>query len=589
MTTDPSTTTRPRGRKRGVALLLLAVAVVAGSVAASQATTSRELEPPQAVEVPEATSGTAYCPVTAADGDGAVLQLAAVGDADAEVVLTRWADGVGTAEEPQLLPAGTTVTLPVAAEQLGQPVTVDWRGGPVVAQYQLVDGDEVAAAPCATSAAREWHLAGFDTSLGSVSVLHLFNPFGQDALVSLEFGTPEGRVELVIADELLVPHGTSIALNLAQFRPETPDLAVTVRTRAGRVVPQGQVDLGPPAENVEAVTGRALIPAATAVSADALVHQAVADDVTSSWVTVYNPSERSAGVRMQVTTPLGDASALSSETTVPAGGTTRIDLGGLSALPTFGVHLTSLNGVGITATRVAAVQDGDRQGVAVALGAPEASEIWTLVGVSAPDGVVTLYNPADEPTTATLGAVGAGDLDWGAVTVPPNGLVELPVGDVELGGPVLVTAESPIVAGVVNLAEGEATEYWTAGGVRLRELIGGGMALPAQRDPALTTQPAVSATATPTPEAAVDGDVGEGGLGDAEDVEPTPTPTATPTPEITPPVVSTTDPTPTAPPSPSPSASAAPPPSPSEAGASDAPTPTEDASPVATEEGSLFG
>lgn len=580
-------TDRPRGRKRGVAMLLLAIAVVAGSVAASRLTTSRELAPPEPQEVPEAMAGTAYCPVTAGEGDGAVLHVAAVGDADAEVVVTRWADGVASPGDRQVLPAGTSASLPVPAEQLSQPVTVEWRGGPVVAEYRLDDGEELAVATCATHAATTWHLAGFDTSLGSVSLLHLFNPFEQDALVSLEFGTPEGRVELVIADELLVPAGTSVVLNLAQFRPETPDLAVTVRARAGRVVPQGEIDLAPPAENVEGIVGRDLVPAVDAVGQQTLLHHAAAGEGTSSWLTIYNPGIRSAGVAVQVTTPLGDASTLASEVTIPAGGTTRIELDGLSALPDFGVRLTSLNGVGVTASRTTAVQDGDRQGIAVSAGVVEASAIWTVVGAQAPDGAVTLHNPGEEAVTATLGAVGAdaAGLEWDEVTVAPNGLTVLPVGDAVLEGPVLVTADGPLVAGVVNLAEAGSPSLWSASGIPLRELIGGGTALAAQRDPALTSQPAISATATPTPEAAVDSEGGEGDLGEATDA-PT-EPTATPDPVITPPVVPSTpapsDPAPE--PTDPPAEDASDPPADAPSGADADPS----ASPVATEEGSLFG
>ena len=66
---------RPRGRKRGVALLLASILVVVGSVAASQTTTSRELEAPSPTAVDAATTGTAYCPITAEEGSGAALVL----------------------------------------------------------------------------------------------------------------------------------------------------------------------------------------------------------------------------------------------------------------------------------------------------------------------------------------------------------------------------------------------------------------------------------------------------------------------------------------------------------------------------------
>lgn len=586
---------RRPGRRRGIALLLAAVLVVAGSVAASQVTQSRELDPPEAVQAPLASSGTAYCPVAAGEGEGASLLLSALGDADAEVVITRYVDGAAVPGEPRTLPARTTVTLPVAPGDLAAPVAIDWRGSPVLAQYQLSDGTELLVADCASRGASRWHLAGFDTSLGNVSLLHLFNPYGQDALVDLQFGTPEGDVELVIGEELLVPARSSAVLNLAQFRPETPDLAVTVSSVAGRVVPQGQVDLAPPAEGVEAVTGRGLIPASPVVSETAFVPHAVSDAVTASHLTVYNPGTRAAAVQLQVTTPLAAATALASERTVPAGGTVGIDLAELSALPAFGVQLVSVNGVGIVATRTAAVSDVQRTGVAVSLAAPMTSEEWAVTGGLDANATLTLYNPGSTPAVAAVDVAGGTPETWTAVTVPPNGLTSLPLAHATPQGPALVDADGPLVVGVVHLRPESATAYWSATGTPQDDLVGGATVLPVQRDPGLSAVPAVSATVTPTPVAVDPAPDGEGGLGDAPDTSPTPPTDAPPTdppptdpgpttnPTIEPPVVPSDTAPPPGPTEPAPAPGATPPPT---------GDPTTDPSPLPpgqTEEGSLFG
>ncbi|WP_341250375.1 DUF5719 family protein [Euzebya pacifica] len=582
---------RPRGRKRGVALLLASILVVVGSVAASQATTSRELAAPSPAAVDVATTGTAYCPITAEEGGGAALVLSSASDIDSEVAITRYVDGAPVVEPPSLLQAGTSATLPIPAAQLGQPLTVSWRGGPMVASYQLTDGEEVAVSGCATSPASQWHLTGFDTSLGSESLLHLMNPFDQDALVSLQFGTAEGRVELVIADELLVPAGSSEVLDLAQFRPEAPDLAVTVTSRAGRVVPQGQVRLAPPAENVEGPTGTALIEAVSRADEDIAVAEATSDDVTTSWLTVYNPGTRAAAVQLQVSTPLGDAASLASETTVPAGGTTRIDLQGLSALPRFGVRLTSVNGVGVVATRTSAIEDVQRTGVAVASAVPAAAVGWTVSGGQAASSTVTLYNPGAEVATANVQVAGGMPETWTAVAVPPNGVTSLSLSEATPEGPARVSTDLPLVAGVVNLRPESATAFWSATGVDTGALLGGGQAVAAQRDPGLTSIPAISATATPTPEVVDETGGAEGGVGsEAEDVGPSVTPV--PLPEITPPVIPSSTASPAASgaseaedAAPTPSTTA-PAPAPSgEPSASPTPLPPG----TSEEEGSLFG
>jgi len=127
--------------------------------------------------------------------------------------------------------------------------------------WRSTDRTETIAAPCEPAPGRRWHAAGFDTTLGSTSTLHLFNPFGEDATVSLIFATPDGPVRLVATDNLVVPAGTSRQLDLGRFQPEIADLGVTAEVASGRIVAQGEVDIGPPGKS-RGVSGRALLRAA---------------------------------------------------------------------------------------------------------------------------------------------------------------------------------------------------------------------------------------------------------------------------------------------------------------------------------------
>lgn len=566
---------RPRGLRRGLLLLLLSLVVVVGAVAAQSVVPPPEDAAPGTVPLDLATSGTAYCPVTAAEGDAASLLLVSAGAQDSEVTIVRHVDGVALPEESRVLSASSAALVELTPEQALQPIAVSWRGGPVLAQYRLNGEGEAAVATCATQPSADWHLAGFDTSLGSTSRLHLFNPFESDALVALRFGTPEGRVDLVIADELLVPARTSRALDLADFRPETTDMAVTVTARAGRVIAQGEVDLAPAAEGVEGVTGRALVPA-TAQPVDELwFADAVVDEVTASWLTVYNPADRAAAVAVRVSTPLSSAAALTTETSVPPGGTTRIDLAGLSALPTFGVQLSSVNGVPVAATRVSAVGDRDRTGVAVEIGFAGGALAWTVPGGSGGAGeAVTLYNPGAEPVVASVEIAGGMPETWTAVTVPPNGTARLALEGLTPTGPARVEADQPVVAGLISLRPESATAFWSGTGTATETLVGTGVGPEVVRDPTLVTIPALSATATPAatvPPVAAPG--GEGTLDtEPEDAGPTPAPTAV-------------APAPPPPAAPAETPSIAAPPTPDTDGGV-APDPTE---PAPTEEGSIFG
>ncbi|CAN5366571.1 hypothetical protein BH23ACT9_BH23ACT9_27090 [soil metagenome] len=573
--------TRPRGRKRGLLLLLMAVLLVGATVAAGQLTDSAMLTPPAPEPVALAEAGSAYCPVIAGEGDTAQLEIAsASADTDAEVVITRYVQGQAVRDEPFGLEAGRSVVLELSADQAGSPAVVEWRGAPVVAQTRLSDGDEVAAATCQTQPADRWYLTGFDTTRGSTSTIYLFNPFGQDAVVSLQFGTDEGPVDLVIANQIQVPVGQVVALDLAELRPETPDLAVTVRSEVGRVVAQGQVVRGPAGEGLEGVTGRALLPAVADPSDELFFPEALQDDVTQSWVTVYNPADRPAAVRVQVSTPLGDASTLASELTIPAGATARVELADLSALPRMGIRVISVNGIGLVATRISAIQDGPRTGVAVAVAVPAADVSWTVAGLRGADDSLVLFNPGVEVATARAEVAGTPPEGWAQVQVPPNGVVTLPVTGDAPAGAALVTADKPLVAGAVSVAEGDATAYWSATGTATSRLLGGQDALTAERDPRLSSLPAVSATATPTPVPVTPVPPGEGELDEPADPVIIPEPTVTPTtsPGAEPP------PEPAAPPPPPPPAATDAAPEPG-----DQPGPTPEPGVTATEEGDLFG
>ncbi|MGI9015618.1 MAG: DUF5719 family protein [Euzebya sp.] len=563
---------RARGRKRGIALLLSAVLIAAASIAASQLTSAGQLTVAPLQSVDAATSGTAYCPIIATDTDTAQLEIASASlSQDSDIVITRFVDGEPVTGDTRLLEAGRSAVLDVPAEERAHPVSIDWRGGAVVAQYRLVDDTEQAVATCQTRPSDRWFLSGFDTNRGNTSTLHLFNPFGQDAVVRLRFGENAGPVDLVIADEITIPAGQVVVRDLAEFRPETADLAVTVTAQVGRVVPQGQITFGPAGEGLEAVTGRALLPATAVASEQLFIPDAISDDITQSWVTVYNPSDRPAAVQVGVSTPLGTAAELSSELTVPAGSTARVDLADLSALPRLGIRLDSVNGIGLVATRTTAISNADRTGVALESAVPMTDQNWAVPGGRSPDASVTLYNPGADVATANVQVAGGTPQTWTAVTVPPNALTELSLEGLAVEGAALVQSDLPLVAGVVSLSPETATAFWSASGVAQSSLVGGDDAIAVRRDPGLLSVPAVSATATPTPVPLPPGPGGEGQL------DPSPSPSIIAEPSVTPTAAEGVTPAPIG------TASEQPSGAPDE---SSGPTPLP---PATTEEGSLFG
>lgn len=579
---------QPRGRrglKRGVALMLTALLVAAGTVAAGQLTSPLAAKQPRQEQVQAGTSGTAYCPVLGSQGDAVQLEIAsASATEESQIVITRFVDGATVSDDPRLLEGGQSAVLDIPEDQLTNPIAIEWRGAPVVAQYRkVVDGQE-GVANCQTQPSDRWYLTGLDTNRGNTSTVYLFNPFGQDAVVQVRFGTPEGPVDLLIADEITVPAGRVVTRDLAEFLPETSDLAISVIAQAGRVIAQGEMVRGPAGEGVEAITGRALVPAESRPSEEVYISAARSDSDVQSWVTVYNPSQRSAAVQIQVTTPLGTAALLTTELNVPAGGTARVDLDDLSALPLLGVRLTSVNSIGLVATRTSATRDGSNEGLAVQESVPTTDRVWTVPGGRAPDATLTLFNPGAEVATAEVSLAGQVPSSWDAVTVPPNGLAMLSFDGIDGDGAALVRSDVPLVAGVHSLDPGGDTTLWSSSGIAEGLLAGGRDAIAAQRDPSLASRPAVSATATPTPLPEVDGSGEEGQLDPMETPSIIELPDATPTPS---PGVPLPDRSPAAEPQPT-----RPTPTVSDAEPSASPSTSPGPRPGATsstEEGSLFG
>lgn len=569
-----------RGRKRGLALIVAAIVLATATVAAARLTERPATNPPATATAPEATSGTAYCATLGLEGDAAQLEIAsASATEDSQIVITRFVDGRSVSDEPRLLEAGESAVLDIPDDQLSVPIAVEWRDAPVVAQYRRVDGDQEAVANCETRPSDRWYLSGFDTNRGNTSSLYLFNPFGQDAVVELRFGTPQGQVDLVIADEITVPAGEVVARDLAEFRPETADLAVSVIARSGRVIPQGQLVRGPAGEGLEAITGTALVSAAVMPSDLLYVADARSDETVQSWVTVYNPSERDAAVQVQVTTPLDSAEALATELTVPAGGTTRVELADLSALPVMGVSLDSVTGIGLVASRTSAALAGEGAGLATAVAVPTTDRQWTVAGGRSPDSTLSLFNPGSEVASAEVRMAGGEGEGWDAVEVPPNGVTHLRFEDLPAAGPALVTADRPLVAGVSSDG-GDGESFWSASGVARTLLSGGGDTVIARRDARLAVQPVVAATATPS----VPAESAPEERAPGEPPDPTPTPsfvsppavTPTPSPGLGPATRPTVEPAETGPTS-TPATDGGP------------PTTPAPGSPPPTEEGSLFG
>jgi Family of unknown function (DUF5719) len=429
-------------------------------------------------------AGTWYCPVTAGEGESAILTVAAIGREPSTVVVTRYRDGKPADDQPATIAAGRALEVPLPSPQGSTPLTVHWHGGPTVAHWRLDGSADSAAAACASAPSATWHFTGFDTTLGARSTLYLFNPYGGDAVARLRFATPDGRVDLVIADNQLVKAGTSARINLVDFQPQRSDLGVTVEVLTGRIIAGGQVALS---------SGKALLRGAPTGAAEWDFAEARADP-GSAWLSIQNPSDRNASVEIRVSDPKPEADVLDSETSVPAGGVVRVSLAGVSTQPEFGVRVTSNDAVPIVVSEFWTLRTPGGSGLAASLGATGPATEWALVGGGSAgrNGQVSIYNPGADDARVTVLAPQGRLPQWSGLTVKPNARVALDLATAGQGQseiPVRVVSDRPVVSELRSQAAAGAPRLWTSVGISGIEWTGPPTRSVVHLDPSLETLP----------------------------------------------------------------------------------------------------
>lgn len=495
------------GRRVLAALALVVALAIGGGVAAADLTDALpdrvDDDPayaaggdPAAADVGEAEragAGTAACPAVASGEQPARLTVASATDGDSEVGVRRYGEGESEDGSPQGVSADAPMVVGLDPEAAAQPVGIRWRGEPTLASWMVGD-PPTAAASCEPYPHPVWHIAGFDTTLESRATLHLLNPFTVDAVVRVTFGTPDGRSVLARTENVLVGAGQHRALDLTDLQPEHPELAATVEVLAGRAMAQGEMVWGT-TDQETGPEGHALLPAvpgiepaddgddsgpgevgdagdvadspdgmeeAPGTSLMAATGARVTDDATS-WLVVYNLTDREESFELSVTDAQEGAPRLMSETGVPAGGVVRVDLAEVSTAGEFGVAIQPIGDARLVATRITAVTtSAGGQDISVAPLQPTA-ERWALAGAEAGRGRLTVANL--EATPARVG-VDAGDAtpdDWAEQLVEPGGVARFELADVQAQGavPLRIDADGPVTAGLTRREGGSDLRLWS--------------------------------------------------------------------------------------------------------------------------------
>lgn len=520
---------RPSVGRRVLAGVVLVAALAAGAgVAAADLTDAlpdrvedapayTDAADPAAADVGEADragAGTAACPAV---GDGeapARLAVASATDGGSEVSLRRYGADDPGAGSPEPVSANKPMVVELDPERAAQPLGLRWRGEPALASW-LVGNPPTAAAACEPYPYPVWHVVGFDTTLESQATLHLLNPFSVDAVVRVTFGTPEGRSALARTENVLVGAGQHRALNVTDLEPEHPELAATVEVLTGRIVAQGEMVWGttdqetgpeghallravpgftPPddadhvvdgtgeAEDAESIEG---FGEAIGTSLMAATGARAGEDATS-WLVVYNLTDREASFELSVTEPKEGAPRLLSETGVPPGGVVRVDLAEVSTATEFGVAVEPVGDARLVATRVTAVTtSAGGQDISVAPLQPTATR-WALAGAEAGRGRLTVANFGDEPARVDVDAGEGTPEDWTGRPVEPGAAARFELADVAAEGPapLRLEADGPVTAGLTRREGSTNLRLWSLAATDLATWEATPRP-PARRDPSL--------------------------------------------------------------------------------------------------------
>ncbi len=421
-----------------------------------------------------------YCPWVEA-GDVIDSALAVASESDTEVDLTLL-DPLTNAEPTQFSfemvgPGATGVETGNLVRRGESPAIIEFSDGPAAGiSMRWADG-QIAADRCVVSVPNSWYLTGGATKTGTFTQLRLFNPFADNAEVTIT-AYSEFNLDLIPDLDTIDVAGRSwTTIDFEPYLPFRDELAIRVTTTSGLIIPV----LVRTDEHGEAMWN------GTALSEN-WEFPVAAPGGLEPFVAVMSGGKKDIVVTVDIVTEDGTlfgARSITLDDSAPA----SIPLGDLAA-PPYGVRVTST--APISATVVAVVpefvpgpeeevggeggvpetttttagdaggggEDGGTdttlpveetfvRGIAGTTGSATADTSWIVPLDTLPGSETTLWlmNTGDEPATTELLPLGESEfLTEETVVVPPGSVLGVAV-DVGVGTyGYQVTSDQPITA-----------------------------------------------------------------------------------------------------------------------------------------------
>jgi hypothetical protein len=194
------------------------------------------------VPAADAVSVVWFCSEGSALDTGRALETILIANLELEpievtITVMRGADHSFAVEQRQIAPlAQERVAVADLAEVEEPGVVVEVLGGRAVVEHELRSASDIAIGPCARASSGDWYFAAGTTVRGAEEWLTLFNPFGEDAIVDVEFLTAAGRSAPGATEALAVPRRSRISVPVHEHVLREEAVAIGVHTRIGRVV-----------------------------------------------------------------------------------------------------------------------------------------------------------------------------------------------------------------------------------------------------------------------------------------------------------------------------------------------------------------
>jgi len=427
-----------------------------------------------------------YCPWVRSGVDfESTFELASVVDVDASITLLH---PVPT-QEPDLFtmtirgPGARSVPADLIAQRGDEPGLVEFDDGPAGVTTAVWAEESLTGDRCVVSVPKVWHLVGGTTAEGFNLTLRLFNPFPENAKVSIDAISEFGSAPLPQFEGVDIPARSWVTEDLSRTLPFLDNVTFTIATEQGIVIPM--LVLADEADEASwPGTGVATtwdFPVASVPGID-------------PYLALSNTGEVEATVSVDLFTadgPILDAASIIAEPLDPI----RIGLSDF-ADPPFGIRVRSNAPIGAVveaapadslpevggeheepapddATDTTTSGDGDDAdsddqpdaptdtfiGLAATVGNIDSTNRWLVPGlgvVPAASTSVWVMNPDVADAVLTIQHLGPARVEPTQVVVAAGTITEIPVEQVEVTGTTAFEIDSSVPVSVALSVSGEA-------------------------------------------------------------------------------------------------------------------------------------